>query len=288
MGLLEAGPHGYVHVWTTDPKNFWGLSNMGMLASAAFDPVFFAHHANIDRLWSKWASMGGHFNPASDRWLKDQPFYFYDQAQVWIGIVPAQTIDTEQSLSYRYQAPQWPPGAAVAKATPAREAGNATRVAEAKPLSAPLVVLNSGAEAKPLPANPTTLQVVIPVETKQRFRALTIGVAPATLVLRIDGVEIAADRSAVVQVFVNRPDVAAPIQGPEPGYVGTIVIVASSPPRRLGLRPVINRNFGLPLSLQMASEISGKDSLSVTLVPVTGDNKPAEVLRYREVYLASR
>jgi hypothetical protein len=27
---------------------------------------------------------------------------------------------------------------------------------------------------------------------------------------------------------------------------------------------------------------------SVTLVPVTGDNKPPEVLRYRRVYLSSR
>ena len=51
MGQLEAGPHGLVHLWTTDPMNFSGLADMGMLAAAGFDPVFFAHHANIDRLW---------------------------------------------------------------------------------------------------------------------------------------------------------------------------------------------------------------------------------------------
>jgi len=28
-GTLEAGPHGMVHLWTTDPKNFSGLADMG-------------------------------------------------------------------------------------------------------------------------------------------------------------------------------------------------------------------------------------------------------------------
>jgi polyphenol oxidase len=91
-GQLEAGPHGLVHLWTTDPKNFSGLADMGMLAAAAFDPVFFAHHANIDRLWTVWAGMAGHANPSNDRWLNQQPFYFYDQAQVWTGILINQVI----------------------------------------------------------------------------------------------------------------------------------------------------------------------------------------------------
>jgi polyphenol oxidase len=287
-GHLESGPHGLVHLWTTDPKNYWGLANMGMLAAAAFDPVFFAHHANIDRLWSVWAGTPGHANPSNDRWLNQQAFYFYDQAQTWIGIVPSQMVDSEKSLSYRYQPPQWPPGAVVAAAAPAALAENAVRLAQATPLSAPLAVLSTGTETKTLPAQATTLQIAVPTEARQRITALVAGAAPTTLVLRIDGVEISADRSAVVQVFVNRPDVTAPVQGPEAGYVGSIVIVASTPSRTLGLRPVVTRNFGLPLSPELAAELSGKDNLTVTLVPVTGANKPAEVLRYRQVYLASR
>jgi hypothetical protein len=75
--------------------------------------------------------------------------------------------------------------------------------------------------------------------------------------------------------------VTAPAQGPEPGYVGSIVIVPSTAPRTLGLRPTIIRNFGLPLSPEQAAALSSKDNLSVTLVPVTGANKPPHIFRYR-------
>jgi hypothetical protein len=61
--------------------------------------------------------------------------------------------------------------------------------------------------------------------------------------------------------------------GPEPGYVGSIVIVPSTPPRTLGLRPIITRNFGFPLPSEQVIALSGKDDLSVTLLPVTGANK---------------
>ena len=155
-------------------------------------------------------------------------------------------------------------------------------------MSAPLALSETSAEAKILPPQPTTLQIALPQEAKQRITALAAAATPPTLVLRIDGVEIPADRGAVVQVFINRPDLTAPTQGPATGYVGSIIIVPSAPARTLGVRPTITRNFGFPLSAEQAAALAGKDNLSVTLVPVTGANKPATVLRYQRVYLASR
>jgi hypothetical protein len=152
-------------------------------------------------------------------------------------------IDSEKSLSYRYQLPHWPPGAAVAEAAPANPTPAAVHLAQAVPLSAPLVAFDTGAQAKALPAQATTLQIAIPQEAKQRITELVTGANPATLVLRIDVVEIPADRSAVVQVFT--------------------------------------RNFRLLWSRNWPATLSGKDNLSVTLVPVTGANKPPEVLGYR-------
>lgn len=286
-GLLEAGPHGMVHLWTTDPKSFSGLANMGMLAAAGFDPVFFAHHANIDRLWSVWAGTQGHANPSNDRWLNQQPFYFYDQAQTWTAILINQVVDSEKSLSYRYQAPHWPPGAAPLTEAAAQPSGP-VRIAEVRPLSAPLASAPTAATATPLPPRPVTLQIPIVQEAKQRVTALAAAATPSTLVLRIDGVQLRADRGAVVQVFLNRPDVTGPAQGPEPGYLGNIVVVPSTGARTLGPQAVITRNFGFPLSQEQAAAVTDKDNLSVTLVPVTGATAPGEVLRYRQVYLASR
>jgi polyphenol oxidase len=286
-GQLESGPHGYVHLWTTDPNiRTSGISNMGVLASAAFDPVFFAHHANIDRLWSKWAAVQGHANPSNGRWLSQQPFYFYDQAQTWVSILVQDVIDHEASLSYRYQPPKWPPGAPPATTGAAPRQSETVRTAQVEAPSAPLITLDTNTEAKALLPQPTTLQVAVPQEAKQRIAAVAAGAS--TLVLRIDGVEIPVDRGATVQVFINRPDVTAPAKAPEPGYVGSIVIVPSTSTRPQSARTTVTRNFVLPLSREEATALSGKDNLAVTLLPVTGDKKPPQVLHYRRVYLASQ
>jgi polyphenol oxidase len=51
-GAVEYQPHGPVHVWTGDTTMRDARNDMGVLSTAAQDPVFFAHHGNIDRLWS--------------------------------------------------------------------------------------------------------------------------------------------------------------------------------------------------------------------------------------------
>jgi polyphenol oxidase len=259
---------------------------MGALASAGFDPVFYAHHANIDRLWDVWIQDPAHANPANPRWLTRQPFLFYDQAPIWTGIFGAQMTDPEASLSYRYQPPNFPvapPTAAVATGPRA-----APRVAQATPLSAPLVEFSASTGLKVLPPQPTTLQVAVPQPAKEQMRTLAAPGSASTLVLRIDGVEVPSDRGAVVQVYVNRPD-ATVARAAERGYVGSIVIVPSTAPGALHMHTSVHRNFGLALTPEQANMIANQDNVSVTLVPLTGEaSKPAEVLRYRRVYLASR
>jgi len=44
--LALEGPHGGAHVWVG--------GDMGGIASAVRDPVFFLLHCNIDRLWAEW------------------------------------------------------------------------------------------------------------------------------------------------------------------------------------------------------------------------------------------
>jgi len=290
MGQIEGGPHGVPHVWTTEPtldRNKPPMPNMGALASAAFDPVFFAHHANIDRLWDVWAQGAGHANPDNPRWL-NQFFLFYDHLQTWTGITISQTTNAETSLSYRYQPPAWPPGPPAPPAA-AVAARTAPRFAEAPPLSPPLVELSTGSQPKVLAPRPTTVQVAIPQEAKAKIRTLAAPTSPQKLVLRIDGVELPADRSVVVQVYVNRPDITAPARGAERGYVGSIVIVPSTSSGAGHVHAKVQRNFGFALTPELAASLATQDNISVTLVPVTGDaTKSTEVFRYQRVYLASR
>ena len=51
---LEA-VHGSVHVWVG--------GSMGSIPTAPADPIFWMHHANIDRLWSVWQAAHPRVNP---------------------------------------------------------------------------------------------------------------------------------------------------------------------------------------------------------------------------------
>jgi hypothetical protein len=69
---IEGHIHGYVHctVGPTCP-----VAHMGDVPVAGGDPVFYSHHANIDRLWACWQQLYG--TPAGD-W-QGQEFSFVDE-----------------------------------------------------------------------------------------------------------------------------------------------------------------------------------------------------------------
>lgn len=60
------GIHGSVHI------RFSG--SMSSVSTAAFDPIFFFHHANVDRLWANWQSSIGGSTPSSELNSILQPF----------------------------------------------------------------------------------------------------------------------------------------------------------------------------------------------------------------------
>lgn len=61
---INFGPHGNVHTWVN--------GDMGSTVNAAYDPIFWAHHANIDRQWATWQS-NGKPNPPSSTLSKALP-----------------------------------------------------------------------------------------------------------------------------------------------------------------------------------------------------------------------
>jgi hypothetical protein len=50
---IEGTPHGPVHVYVGGQRGNAG-GDMSDFATAARDPIFFAHHGNLDRLWETW------------------------------------------------------------------------------------------------------------------------------------------------------------------------------------------------------------------------------------------
>lgn len=88
-GLIEQRPHDLLHfaiggsIGTGEidaPGGLGGL--MASVPTAAFDPIFWVHHANIDRLWTVWECLDtpprrwGHVPPRE--WLEERPWSFHD------------------------------------------------------------------------------------------------------------------------------------------------------------------------------------------------------------------
>ncbi len=94
-GELEQTPHNAVHGavggqtgWMNDPDE------------AARDPIFWLHHAQIDRLWARWSSEG-HANPTEPAW-RGQSFEFFDAGGKRVSKRCADVLDTVADLSYEY------------------------------------------------------------------------------------------------------------------------------------------------------------------------------------------
>ncbi|GMN50855.1 hypothetical protein TIFTF001_020012 [Ficus carica] len=100
-GSLENIPHGPVHVWTGDNTQPNG-EDMGNFYSAGRDPIFFAHHSNIDRMWNIWKTLGGRRQDYTDTDFLDAAFLFYDENSQLVRVKVRDCLDTKK-LGYVYQ-----------------------------------------------------------------------------------------------------------------------------------------------------------------------------------------
>jgi len=92
---IFSGPHANVH-------NNFDPGDMADLQLSPRDPVFYSHHANIDRLWSSWVA-AGHPNPD----FGVAKVYFYDETRTWRYILLNDLRD-EAKLGYKYSTPMEP------------------------------------------------------------------------------------------------------------------------------------------------------------------------------------
>ncbi|CAL4980248.1 unnamed protein product [Urochloa decumbens] len=103
-GNIELLPHNTVHNWTGDPNMPNCGEDMGVLRSAARDPVFFAHHGNIDRMWNIWKTClptSPNTDLTCSDWL-DASFLFYDEEARLVRVHVRDCLDTT-ALGYTYE-----------------------------------------------------------------------------------------------------------------------------------------------------------------------------------------
>src|SRR5271165_5681266 len=107
-GNLENNPHNLVHVYvggsSPDGQTPGLMSDPGL---AGLDPIFYLHHANIDRMWAVWNGSPANTNPAVPNWLNgpaasgDREFVMpMPDGSSWV-YTPQQMSDLSQ-LNYTY------------------------------------------------------------------------------------------------------------------------------------------------------------------------------------------
>ncbi len=172
--LLEDDPHGNIHSLVGGELANGGTADMGVVQRSARDPIFWLHHANIDRLWTAWIKGGSRNLPAADSAWRRQVFAFNVDKSMRQTVGPL--LDTERSLLYRYENEAMPaPFGVVATAAPAHAPqalssgpgnirGQSANSASSAPAAAPAPAAPAPAPTAPAPAAtaPIAPQAVAP------------------------------------------------------------------------------------------------------------------------------
>ena len=79
------GPHGTIHGWVGRPNgSMWAMTSPN-------DLIFFLHHSNVDRLWSKWQESHpgvSNYNPRPSIGLTPYGHNIDDRMWPWDGVNP--------------------------------------------------------------------------------------------------------------------------------------------------------------------------------------------------------
>jgi hypothetical protein len=86
-----SGVHGSVHGRTG--------GDMGSVPTASYDPIFYLHHANVDRLWADWQVTHPGLTPVSEASFQLQPFP-KPYTNAW---QTGADVDSTDALGYRYR-----------------------------------------------------------------------------------------------------------------------------------------------------------------------------------------
>jgi hypothetical protein len=95
---LDQNPHFFTH--------FALGGDMAEFSTVGGDPIFYLHHANIDRLWESWNRLGN-ANPTAAAY-RDRAFSYGDRSGKRVEL-PVSSADRTASLGYEYDSYEKPP-----------------------------------------------------------------------------------------------------------------------------------------------------------------------------------
>jgi polyphenol oxidase len=211
-GIPEGSPHGPVHVDTGGPSG-----DMSTFATAAKDPVFYQHHATVDKLWSDWLKTSAtHTNPTDAAFL-NLTFTFFDENKVWRSIKASQVLDHEHSLRYIYEPYSFFPLLCL--------------------LWRPIAINWRGTQR-------------ISIGTNRALADLLRG--NTAIRLQITGLQVPQDRSTVYRIYGTQAEAQADRGASSPTFIGTVAVVLNDPQNKLPTKGTRNISVTLRASVRAA------------------------------------
>jgi tyrosinase len=296
-GNLENNPHNLVHVYVggTSPD---GQTNglMSDPGTAALDPIFYLHHANIDRMWGVWNANLANTNPTDPNWLNGPPAtgdpeFLMPMPDGSSWVYTPQQMNSLSQLNYAYDSlPQPAPVPAAAllaqRLTRLGVTAAAIKVKEGATVTTGtnLELVGANQEALPIKGSGASTSVKLDAGVRRKVSASLAKASetatPDRVFLNLENVRGTHDAS-VLNVYINLPEGAKPSDHPEllAGSVGLFGL------RRASLRDSKHAGQGLNFVLDItkivdALHLKNKldvDSLHVRILPHQAVPDKAEI-----------
>ncbi|GFP98856.1 polyphenol oxidase i chloroplastic [Phtheirospermum japonicum] len=242
-GSSERGSHTAIHVWVGDPREP-ALEDLGNFYSAGRDPLFYCHHANVDRMWTLWQ----YFLPSNnvpDKRITDPDFLntsflFYDENADLVRVTVKDSLDNLR-MGYDFDRIDLP----WLDYRPPRQTSKAK------------IVRASSTAPKASTLFPLTLDGIV------RFQVDKTKKGKADELLVLENITVDTSKFLKFDVFVNDED-DNPQELDKAAYAGTYAQV----PHKTKNNKTATSSISLKLTdLYDDMDIGDDDTIVVTLVP---------------------
>ncbi len=252
---IEGTPHSTVHV------GVGGL--MGSVLTAAQDPLFYLHHANIDRLWNLWLAQGGdRMDPIGDTTWTKHRFTFFNENGKPVQMTSCDVLRATEELHYLYEG----------------ELRQVKQYCLRKPVAQPKSFLEERLPVSPIPPVVLTAE---PVMTSIDLKALNsqlrslLESATDQIVLELQDVEAESSPDTAWDAYVGLPE-GTSSDSKNSFFVGTVALFGTGirSEAHHGFRPA---RFLFPIKRALAASLpDNAGQLPVQFVPqgVLPANKP--------------
>ncbi|CAM6099846.1 unnamed protein product [Calypogeia fissa] len=270
-GTLEVGAHSGVHSWTgRDPPS----NDMGLLSRSARDPVFYAHHSNVDRLWQVWKDigpiLGQKHEDYTDPDFLNAEFLFYDENKDLRRVTVADSLDSKK-LGYVYQDANDAPWIFY-NSTKCSQLSYHELLAQAQSLPSPL---KDSKGYYSLEGGETFTVVVDRPENPQNLEEF----------LTIDGINLDRTWSTGFDVFVdwlNPTEYTAPSKCAE--YNGRFTNLAQSPAATQGKRDLVWKQSVTRTLVDIGASTASSSRIVITIVPLFHHGSGSdETIRFKDI-----